>query len=382
MDKELKELLEQNAIDVDKEINKILPKEFDTAWFNSIFNKTDYEYDCQSCTKAIAKPIWDLLERGGKRWRPLLMKLSYFIVGGKNEQLINKFSVIPELIHNGTLIIDDIEDCSELRRGKPCIHKIFGNDIAINAGNALYYFPLLTLIKDESLNSETKAKLYEIINEEMIKISFGQAMDIYWHRQIPVADLCEGTAQNFGMIQNTHTHKCFEHNNNIIPTEKQYLQMCAYKTGTLARMSAKLGAILGNGTESQINALGKFAESIGVAFQIQDDILNITNKEWGKDFGDDISEGKKSLIVIKTLEQANEADKKRLIEILNKKTKDKELINEAIEIIKKYSGIKDSKKVAEELVSKAWKELDLIFPESYSKNKLRLFANFMIEREI
>jgi geranylgeranyl pyrophosphate synthase len=140
--------------------------------------------------------------------------------------------------------------------------------------------------------------------------------------------------------------------------------------------------MLGNGTWKQINALGKFAESIGIAFQIQDDILNITNDKWGKDFGEDITEGKKSLIVIKTFEQANEIDKKRLVEILNLKTKDKELIKEAIEIIKKYSGIKDSKKVAEELVSKAWKEIDSELPDSDSKNKLKLFADFMIERDI
>lgn len=185
-----------------------------------------------------------------------------------------------------------------------------------------------------------------------MKLHFGQGMDIYWH------------------------------NNNCDVTENQYLQMCAFKTGTLARMSAKLGATLANGTEEQINALGKFAESIGVAFQIQDDILNITNNNWGKDFGEDITEGKKSLIIIKTFEQADEISKKRLVEILNEKTKDKNIIQEAIDIINKYSGIEDSKKVAEELVSKAWKEIDLIFPNSDSKNKLKLFADFMIKREI
>lgn len=352
MNSELKELLEQNAKEVNEEIKKILLKEFDINWFNSIFGYSKWEYDYSSCTESISKPVWNLLERGGKRWRPLLMKLSYFIVGGENKQLISKFSIIPELIHNGTLIIDDIEDCSELRRGKPCIHKIFGNDVAINAGNMLYYLPLLTLIKDESLNPETKAKLYKIINEEMIKLSFGQAMDIYWH------------------------------NNDCGVIENQYLQMCAFKTGTLARMSAKLGVILGNGTEKQINVLGKFAESIGIAFQIQDDILNITNNEWGKDFGEDITEGKKSLIIIKTLEQANEIDKKRLLEILNIKTKNKELIKEAIKIIKKYSGIKDSKKVAEEIVSEAWEEINSELSDSDFKNKLKLFADFMIEREM
>ena len=256
-----------------------------------------------------------------------------------------------EIIHNGTLIIDDIEDNSELRRGKPCTHNIFGIDIAINAGNFMYYLPYL-IIKNSKLNEKTKLFIHELIAEEMIKLSFGQGMDIHWH------------------------------NNNCNITENQYLQMCAYKTGTLARMSAKLGATLGNAAKEQINALGKFAESIGVAFQIQDDILNITNTKWGKDFGEDITEGKKSLMVIKTLEQANEIDKKRLIDILNLKTKDKELIKEAIDIIKRHHSIEYSEKIAENIMKTALEELDIIIPDSDSKNKLKLFGDFMINREI
>ena len=353
MDEQLKNLLKQNTKEVNRQINKILPKEFDTNWFNSIFTKTDYEYDYKSCTEAIAKPISNLLERGGKRWRPLLMLLCHNGIkkNPNNDYNIKEFMPLVEIIHNGTLIIDDVEDNSESRRNKPCINKLFGIDIAINAGNFMYYFPYL-IIKNSKLDEKTKLLIHELIAEEMLKIHFGQGIDIYWH------------------------------NNNIFPTENQYLQMCAFKTGTLARLSAKLGTILGNGTEEQINTLGKFAESIGIAFQIHDDILNITNNNWGKDFGDDISEGKKSLIIIKTLGQTNEIDKKRLLKILNLKTKNKELIKEAIEIIKKHSGIEDSKKVAKELVSKAWKEIDSTLPNSDPKNKLKLFANYLINRNI
>ena len=353
MDKQLKKILELNAKEVNRNIENILPKTFDTEWFNSVFGKTEWEHNCQSCTESIANPIWDLLDRGGKRWRPLLMLLCYDSVkkNSNNDSIINEFMPLVEIIHNGTLIIDDIEDNSELRRGKPCTHKIFGIDTAINAGNFMYYIPYL-IIKNSKLNEKIKLFIHELIAEEMIKISFGQAMDIHWH------------------------------NNNCSVTENQYLQMCAYKTGTLARMSAKLGAILGDAITEKTNALGKFAESIGIAFQIQDDILNITNTKLGKDFGEDITEGKKSLIVIKTLEQANETDKKRLIDILNLKTKNKELIKEAITIIKKYHSIKYSKKIAENIMKTAWEELDLILPDSYSKNKLKLFADFVINREI
>ena len=268
-----------------------------------------------------------------------------------NNLIIKKFLPFVEIIHNGTLMIDDIEDDSKLRRGKECIHKIFGIDVAINAGNAMYYLPY-SIIKNSNLKQKIKLLIHELIAEEMTKLAFGQATDIYWH------------------------------NNIYDVTENQYLQMCAYKTGTLARISAKLGAILGDGNREQIDALGKFAESIGVAFQIQDDILNITNTKWGKDFGEDITEGKKSLIIIKTLNKANEKDKKRLLEILNLKTKDKELIREAIKIIDKYCAIEYSKKVAEDIVSKAWKELEKIISYSDSKNKLKLFTDFLVNRKI
>lgn len=354
MDKKLKELFEYNAKEVNKEIEKLIPKKFNIEWFNSALGETEWEHNCETYTKSIAKPIWDLLERGGKRWRPLLMSLCYDSIkkNSNNNLIIKEFLPLIEIIHNGTLMIDDIEDDSEIRRGKPCIHKIFGTDIAINTGNAMYYLPYL-IIKNAELEEKIKLFVHELIAEEMIKLAFGQGTDIYWHN-----------------------------NNNCNVTENQYLQMCAYKTGTLARMSAKLGAILGNATKEQINALGKFAESIGIAFQIQDDILNITNTKWGKDFGEDITENKKSLIVIKTLEEAKETDKKKLLEILSIKTKDKKLILESINIIKKNHAIEYSKKVAENIILKAWKELDKIIPDSDSKNKLKLFLDFVINRKI
>ena len=346
-------LLESNKEKINKEIEKIIPKNLTNEWLNLSLGNPTGEFDEKACTESISKPIWELLERGGKRWRPLLMKISYLITKkDQPENLIDKFLPIPELIHNGTLIVDDIEDNSNLRRGKPCIHKIFGDDIAINAGNSLYYIPIMQIMKNNEINSETKVRIYELINQEMIRLSFGQGMDIYWHK------------------------------NKKIPTEKQYLQMCAFKTGTLARMSAKLGAIFAQAEEEKIEALGKFAESIGVAFQIQDDILNITNEKWGKDFGDDITEGKKSLIIINTLEQANEEDKIKLTEILESKTKDQNLISEAIKIIEKYPGIEKSRKTAEELILKGWNRIEDKIENSELKSKLKSFSEFMINREI
>jgi geranylgeranyl pyrophosphate synthase len=341
----LEEFLQSKAEFVDFKLEEFLPKKVCEKWVNENLNHRNDPM----IINEIIKPIWDLLERGGKRWRPALMLLCCDIVGGGSK--IEDLMPIVEIIHNGTLMVDDVEDNSDTRRGKPCIHKIFGTDVAINTGNLMYYLPYLILRKID-LNKKTKLAIYEVIYEEMLNISVGQGMDIYWHNN----------------------------GNNL--NEELYLKMCALKTGTLARMSAKLGALLGNASKIQIRKLGKFAETIGVAFQIQDDIMNITNKKWGKDFGDDISEGKRSLMVVKVFEKGKEKDKKRLLEILNMKTKDKLLIEEAILIIKKYKAIKYAKRKAKKLVESAWKELNPYINECESKNKLKLFADFLINREI
>ena len=147
-----------------------------------------YSYTFEPLNKAIADPIWDMLDRGGKRWRPAFFLLICEALGQKSDYCLD-FSIIPEVIHNGTLVIDDIEDSSEIRRGKPCTHKIFQIDIAINAGNAMYYLPLLPLMAQrEKLSPEMQRDIYEVYVQEMINLSMGQAMDIAWHRGIANAD--------------------------------------------------------------------------------------------------------------------------------------------------------------------------------------------------
>jgi geranylgeranyl pyrophosphate synthase len=277
---------------------------------------------------------------------------------GKNPEDFVDFAIIPEVIHNGTLMVDDIEDASEFRRGKPCTYKIYGLDIAVNAGNAMYYLPLLPLIKNkEKISKEKLCKVYEIYVQEMISLSLGQAMDIAWHKGIANADKLE---------------------------ERDYLQMCAYKTGTLARMSAKIAAVLADANEELTDKLGHFAESIGIAFQMQDDILDLTGEEFAEKKGgrgQDITEGKRSLIVIHTLKVADAKDRNRLIEILNMHTSDQKLKEEAIKIMEKYGSINYAKDFARKIVKESWKEVERLLPASEAKEKINAFAKFLIERK-
>jgi geranylgeranyl diphosphate synthase type I len=133
-------------------------------------------------------------------------------------------AAVPEIIHNATLIVDDVEDSSQLRRGKPCIHHIYGVDVAVNAGNALYYLPVYLLM--QSVSGKTKQLLLEKYVEMMVKLSLGQTMDIVWHR---------------GLVSEV--------------SEEDYLQMASYKTGALSRFAVEI-ACISSGREDLLDVLG------------------------------------------------------------------------------------------------------------------------------
>lgn len=354
--KEIEKILLEYKPLIEKIIEKNIPRQFAGKKLERIAGKPAYAYDEDTLTKSLAEPIWNLFDRGGKRFRPALT-LFTIEAFGKNSKKYIGFSAIPEIVHNGTLLSDDVEDDSDFRRGKPCVHKIYGEDIAINAGSAMYFLPL-KIIMESNLPVKIKNALYEAYAQEMINVSLGQGMDIYWHR---------------GLKWNV--------------SEKEYLQMCAYKTGCLTRMAVKIGAILGEANEKQFKALSKFAETIGIAFQIQDDVLNLASGgeskkelggEYGKEVGGDISEGKITLMIIYALKYSPDAS--RLLQILKAHTKEPRLILEAIDIIKECGAIDYAKAYAKKIVENAWNDADGVLKNNEGKRKLKALAEYLIER--
>ena len=353
---EIKDYLGKKKPLIDSAMEKVLPRKVSKEWLEFALGPAAYSYDAETISKSMAKPIWEYLDRGGKRWRPALTLLACEAVGGSEKDAI-PFTPIVELVHNGTLCCDDVEDDSKLRRGKPCMHLIHGVDIAVNNGCSLYFLPLTTLYRNtEKLDAKKVSDIYNLYGEELLRVSVGQAMDILWHK---------GEKENI--------------------SEDEYLQMVVYKTGVLARFAAKLGAIVGDGSKEQIDALGKFGEAMGIGFQIQDDILELTGGEFKKGKGSeggDIHEGKRTLLVIKTLEKASAADKARLLEILNSHPTDEKIIKEAVLIIEKYGAIDYAVKKAKSVVEDAWKKIDSLLPESEAKATLKSLAEYCTQREI
>ncbi len=295
----------------------------------------------------IVKPARDLIERGGKRWRPMLMQLACELVGGGDRAL--PLAPLVELPHNGSLIIDDIEDRADWRRGGPSIHVLYGEDMAINAGNLLYFLPTV-VIDDGPFSFEEKALFYRYYTEDMRRLHFGQGLDIQWHRD--------------------HGHT---------PSRSEYLQMCRFKTGALARLAARLGVAAGGGSAERAERLGAICEEMGVAFQILDDVKNLTEGNPGKRRGDDIVEGKKSLPVIMHLldHPESSARMRSCFERAESEGVDSAAVEEAIGLLEASGSIASARAVAEAMRGEATVGIRSAFAEGEPRNLIvNLFEEF------
>lgn len=337
---------------------RCFPEAYDDELLATLCAGSAQAYETVGPTMAIAQPIRDILSRNGKGMRTRLFSL-ILQAFGKEETEYRDFMFIPELSHNGTLIIDDIEDDSTLRRGKPCIHHIYGTDVALNAGNALYFLSLLPLLRrNTTLSDSMRIKIFEVYVQAMINLHFGQSMDIAWHR---------------GLLDLEKI------------SEENYFQMSGLKTGALFQMSAQVAGALAGVNDNVLEELGQFACAIGVAYQIKDDVLDIEGDRFaaGKGGqGKDITEGKVTLMVIHAMRNAGPAARKRLKEILSMHSSDQAIIREAVEILRNCDSPNYSLEKAEEIAQEAFGRVDPFFPSGVFASGIEQFTSSLLQREI
>jgi geranylgeranyl diphosphate synthase type I len=328
---------ERELKDVDAVITEILPKEPKEAY--GMLN----EY----------------IMRGGKRIRPaILLTIAQAIEENKakREEIYKKAllpSAVIECFHAFSLIHDDIEDGSVLRRGKPTLHVTHGMPVALNSGDSLYTFVWNKML-DMNFETDKKLKMMKAMGETYKEVVEGQAYDLYW-----------------------------EHNNIFDQTEQDYFTMVSKKTGALIGISAALPSIMLD-KPSLFSPLYAFGKSIGIAFQIQDDVLNLVGEEakYKKKIGDDITEGKRTLMVIHSLANLQKNDASRLKQILSSHTTDDKIILEAISLINKTKSIDYAQKVASKLVEKEKNEIASLLPRNEFSSKMIDLSNFIVNREM
>lgn len=298
------------------------------------------------------KMLADYTANAGKRHRPLICVLAAEAVGGDPKRAWSSAAAI-EHFHTAALIHDDIMDSSLTRRGVPCLHVTEGEALAINAGDLALSLVTGSVVEDESLSPECRLRVLKELVDMTTRTIEGQALDIGWARD-----------DRFDLSVN------------------DYLVMANHKTAFYSgAVPLAVGAIVGGGTEAQIAALRAFGQATGLAFQIQDDVLNLvgTREATKKDFRSDITEGKRTLAAVHALEHSAKRD--RLLEILAARTEDPVLMEEAVAIMREAGSIDFARDYARDLVLSAKTDLEAALPKTKARDLLLSMADFFVERD-
>ena len=295
------------------------------------------------------EPIRYVLSLGGKRIRPVLMLMAYNIYKEDVESIM-PVALGVEFYHNFTLLHDDLMDRADVRRGKPCVHKVWDDNTAILSGDNM-------LVMAYQLVSRCPAaympSVMNIFTETALQIDEGQQYDIDFESRMDV-------------------------------TEAEYIEMIRLKTSVLLACALKIGAVLGGASEEDAQALYTYGEKVGLAFQLQDDFLDVygDSKVFGKAIGGDITSNKKTFMLINAFNHANDAQHAELQKWVDAKEFDR---NEKVAAVTRLYNEIGIDKMAQDKIAyyfeQSKKYLDAVNVPADRKEELAKYAQKMMKRQ-
>lgn len=314
--------------------------------------KTLIDQKIHSCVKknkpvSLYEPMKYVLSGSGKRIRPLLIILSCEAVGGTVNEAVNA-AVAIEVLHNFTLVHDDIMDNAASRRGRATVHVRWDNNVAILVGDELVALAYRELLRTKS---KAIAQVADVFTEGVVEVCEGQSYD-----------------KEYELLHDV--------------TVDEYMLMIAKKTGKLFSVSSEIGALIGGGTERELRALRSFGTYIGRAFQVQDDLLDVfaDEKDFGKPIGGDIVEGKKTFLLIHAAERAEGKDKKVILSVMKNKGTSRKNIPVVKEIYERLGIIELAKQSIERDIRQANVQLEKL-RDTTARDMLYWFSDMVLNRQ-
>ena len=285
-----------------------------------------------------------ILNSGGKRIRPLLLMLSARLCGYSGRDHHQLGSLV-EFIHTATLLHDDVVDDADIRRGKRAARKVWGNQISILVGDYLYAqaFCRVVEFRNQGIN--------EVLGEAVKKMAEGEVLQLYY-------------------------------NGNPSMPEAEYLKIVEHKTAGLMAASCRMGAILADASDAQQDALFRFGQHLGIAFQVADDTLDYTanGERLGKTLGQDLREGKATLPLLHLLYHCSEQDRQMIIDRMETRTLTEEDLGRFIRLMEELGSITYAMDRARSYIAAAQRDLDQ-FEDSTAKRALSVTADYMVTRD-
>lgn len=284
-----------------------------------------------------------VMRNGGKRLRPMLCLFSSRLAGASGQKVIDCAAGM-EFFHTATLMHDDVIDNAKLRRGKPSTNNKWGNQVAVLVGDFFYCQASELLVGTGNL------RIIGLVTQAMLSTTEGEILEI-------------------------------SKSNDLGTTEGDYLRIVTDKTAVLIATSCAIGGILGNVSEEYTAALAEYGRSLGVAFQLADDVLDyISDDDFGKAQGTDLREGKLTLPLITALRHCGNDERRLIKDVLIAENLDEARLRDVIGIITKYGGIENTLNLARSYVQKAKDALHLFKP-CMEKESLFTLASYVIDRK-
>ena len=318
---------------------------------NAVFVNKFLKKELKGNPKQLYDAASHLILHGGKRLRPFLVLKSCQMLGGRQSDAMAAASAV-EMIHNFTLVHDDIMDNDEMRHGVPTTHKKFDIPLAILAGDVLYSKAYHTISSKSKLSPNYTTQLVSKLSKTCVEI-------------------CEGQVDDIKLAENKR-----------IPTGKEYVKMIEKKTAVLFEVSCAMGAICAKRKQKDVKNLSAFGKNLGIAFQITDDLIGIIgdSKITKKPVGNDIREGKKSLPIILAIKKARGQNRTKIMRVFGNSGASKQQINLAVNVIRSLGVEKEVRDIALKYAQRAEKSIS-----SYTgsaKNEMTGLLNFVTKRSL
>jgi len=341
--------LERLSARIGQHLATFLPDEVSASDVERYAGPPTWKYEPQAFAFGVVRPYRDMILRQGKRWRPMIGILMVEALGQPAPAYEQLISVMMECIHTGALMVDDVEDHSLRRRGDTAIHIRYGLDVAINAGNSLYFLPL-TLLRDHPRLTDTqKLELYYVFTQVFVRAHVGQATDIYWSHHTTSDNIDRWMGERVG---------------------RKILQAYQGKTAAAVEGCAEAAAVIAGADAPTRQACIRFAKTFGVSFQILDDVNNFSSSpDWTKVCGEDLGQGKLTYVIYRALERLTGPMKRRLQEILcqERLRRDPEILREGIRLIHASRALDQCRCEANAFFCRSWEHFDRVLQASPAK---------------
>lgn len=314
--------------------------------------------DLKQLARTLIAPVREITDRGGKAWRSYAALACCDVVLGDSRKFA-EWLAFPEFMHVGSLIVDDVQDKSDVRRGGPTAHLKYGEGLSINAGTAAYFMGE-RMLKRSLVPDAVKLQLYDLYFEALREGHAGQAIDLDGlEAYVPIA-LDRG---------------------DVAALEQRVLAIHRLKTAAPAAALARMGALVGGGSAVQVEAVGRYFDALGLAFQIVDDVLNLRGFKGDlKQRGEDLTHGKVTLPVARALGSLDQKERLHLWALVSLRSADPAIVGEAIALIEKVGALDGCLADARKLVEDAWVALTPLVEDSLAKVMLRAFGWYVLER--